>query len=469
MAAGAALVLRNYQVSAIERLREAYARGRRAPLLQLATGGGKTVVFAEVTRRARERGRRVLIIVHRRELVRQAAEKLALARVPHGIIAAGFAPSPKKTVQVGSVQTLRRRLASLGRFDLAVLDECHHARAETWRVVIEALPQARLLGVTATPARLDGKGLGVEAGGLFDEIVAGPPVAELIAGGYLSPVRAFVPTAPLNMIGARTRGGDWTAEDLAGIVDRPSITGDAVEHYRRRADHLPAIGFCVTVAHAEHVAEAFRAAGYRAACAHGSLGTAHRDSLIGGLSTGSIEVLTSCDLISEGLDVPSVGAVILLRPTKSLGLHLQQLGRGMRPAPGKPVLVVNDHVGNVLRHGLPEQERRWSLAGVEKRHAGELALVRVCPECGAATAIRARYCENCDFEFPRSGRREPDEIAGELGELTPEKLADLAAMSRRRMLKSRLTETELRVFAQLHGYRRGWVWHRLREQNEGAP
>ena len=460
------LVLRPYQAVLIDEARHAYAGGARALLMQGATGLGKAVVIAAVKRGALARGRRGLILVHRRELVRQMAEKLAWAGVPHGIIAAGFARSPKNPVEVAAVDTARRRLGALGQFDLVVIDECHHSRAATWRRVIDSQPSARLLGCTATPARLDGKGLGIAAGGMFDELLLGPPVTELIAGGYLSSVRAFVPQQRLNLLRARVRAGDYVESDIAQIVDRPQITGDAIEQYRRRANHQPAIAFCVTVAHAEHVADAFRQAGYRAECVHGKSLKAHRDRVIHGLGTGEVEVLTNCRLIDEGVDVPALGCVILLRPTKSLVLHFQMIGRGMRPAPGKSALIVLDHVGNVLTHGLPEQERHWTLDGVDKL-PGEAPL-RICPECGAANPISATECVVCGFEFPKQSGRGPDEVEGELAEITGERLAELAAMSYRRMQETRLSETELRADGEIRGYKPGWVWHMLRERETAA-
>ena len=162
------------------------------------------------------------------------------------------------------------------------------------------------------------------------------------------------------------RGGDYVASDLETALSGAKIIGDAVATYTQHAAHLPTICFCISVSHAELMAERFRAAGYRSVAAHGGMATAERDAAIGGLATGAIEVLTACDLISEGLDVPVVGTVILLRPTKSLVLHLQQVGRGMRPAPEKDALIVLDHVANTIEHGLPDMPRRWTLAGVEK-------------------------------------------------------------------------------------------------------
>jgi DNA repair protein RadD len=434
------VILRDYQQDCIARLRESYGEGRRAPLLQLATGGGKTIVFGAITSAAAARRKQVLIVAHRRELIRQASAKLAWAGVAHGIIARDLDRSHDLPVQVGSVQTIARRLARLPQFDLVVFDEAHHARAGTWGRLLDHQHRARLLGVTATPARLDGKGLGVDAGGCFDDLVLGPSTKELIDSGWLSPVRCFVPARRIDLSGVKTIAGDWDRDQLAAVVDTKAIIGDAVEHYRARLDHHPAIAFCIGVDHAEHVAAGFRRAGYRSYCVHGGTPKSERDDLILGLGTGDVEVLTSCALIDEGLDVPAVAGVILLRPTQSTVLHRQQIGRGMRTMPGKAALVVNDHVGNTLRHGPPEIEPRWSLAGIDK---GESEA----PERAAAAPAVA---------FDWRALVAP----GALAELSA---GDLASVPYRliveRFMQAEISELDVRAYAAARGYKPGWVWH----------
>ena len=278
-------VLRGYQATLVDRLRAVYRLGFRAILLQLATGGGKTHIFTAITAIAHERGRRVLVAAHRRELIRQAAAKLTAAGVPHGIIAPGH-PETADAVQVGSIQTLARRLDRLPAFDLIVLDECHHAVAAQWTALLTAQAQARILGVTATPARLDGKGLGVGAGGIFDTLVVGPSIAELTSAGFLAPARYFVPETRIDTSAVAQVGGDFSAAGLETLMTGNSrITGDAIDSYRCHADHQPAICFVATVRHGEIVAAQFREAGYRAACVHGKLPAAERDAMIAATST----------------------------------------------------------------------------------------------------------------------------------------------------------------------------------------
>jgi DNA repair protein RadD len=454
--------LRDYQQTAIEGVREAFRAGHRAPLLVAPTGAGKTVMFGFVASETAKRGRRVLILAHRRELIRQASRKLTETGVPHGIIAPGNTPT-RDLVQVASVQTLGRRINRADAPDLIVIDEAHHAVAGQWAQIIAAYPQARLMGVTATPERMDGRGLGVEAGGCFDSLVMGPAVADLVTGGFLTPTKIWAPSEAPDLSGVRTRGGDYDAGALADAMAKPQIVGDAVAHYQKHAPGQPAILFSPSVAHAEAMAEAFRAAGIRAVAASGATEASKRDAAIAGLATGAVQVLCSCDLISEGLDVPAVGAVILLRPTKSLGLYLQQVGRGLRPAAGKAHLVVLDHAGNTLRHGPPEMPREWSLAGrpKKKRDQDDAPPARQCPECFAVHAP-APCCPECGHEY-KSGGREIEHVAGELSEVTD---AMAARWGRHIPLSKVLRDArdeDLAAVARARGYKQGWVFH-MRQQ-----
>lgn len=437
--------LRDYQVADIARLRAEYARGRRAVLYQLATGGGKTVVFSHIVQGAVAKGRRTAVLAHRRELIGQASAKLTALGVPHGIVAAGMDRDHDAQVLVASIQTIAARgTDALGRLDFIVADEAHHCRADTWAALLQSQPQAKLLGVTATPARTDGKGLGIEAGGLFDAIVCGPSMQSLVDAGYLAPARCYVPGRRIDTSGLRTVAGDYAAgEALAARA--AVVTGDAIAEYRSKAPGRSAIAFCVTVEHAEQVAAEFSAAGFRAACVHGGTPKDQRDRLIAGLGDGSLDVLTSCDLISEGLDVPAVGAVILLRPTASLILCLQQIGRGMRPAPGKDALIVLDHAGNTVKHGLPEEDRDWTLDGVTRRAPATVGVSR---------------------ETTGAGRkREVEEVAGEL--VIAERgdgLAKWRRMSHGQFKRTRRTEAQVREFQRAKGYKPGWVFYFMRDQ-----
>lgn len=440
--------LRPYQQQAISDLRMAYRSGAQAPLLVAPTGAGKTIILAAITQAAAARDRRILILVHRRELIRQTSAKLTYAGVVHGIIAAGFVPSDQP-VQVASVQTLARRLQQQHwQPDLIVIDEAHHAIAGTWSNVISYWPDSLLLGVTATPIRQDGRGLGA----MFDRLVLGPSTADLMAAGHLTRVKLYAPPQVADLTGIRTRAGDYANDQAAAAMTRPTVTGDAITHYQRIAAGQPAIAFCCNVNHATSVCDAFNAAGISAATLLGN--TTDRDALIARFAAGALKVLVTVDVVSEGFDCPGAAVAILLRPTQSEGLYLQQVGRVLRPAPGKAAAIILDHVGNVHRHGWPDDVRPWSLDDrLRTGKGGQPApSVRTCPECFAAFKP-APQCPVCGTPS-KLNTRELKHQAGQLEELAREAVA----RSRRRDQAQARTLQELIHIGQARGMNNPVAW-----------
>ena len=414
--------LRPYQTEIVTEVRSLLKQGKRRPLVVSPTGSGKTFMFSHIAHGAGAKGKRVWILVHRQELIEQTSRTMREFAVPHGIIAAGWPVDPLPHVQIVSVQTVVRRVAGLVPPDVVIVDECHHAAAGTWAKILAAFPQAVVLGFTATPERLDGKGLS----DAFDAIIRGPEVAWLIEQGFLTQPVYYAPPNQLNLDGLHVRGGDYARDEVNEMMDKPTITGDAVEHYRRLCPGAPAVAFCASVAHAEHVAQAFTAAGYTAATLDGTLDRVERRKRVRGLADGSLQILTSCEIISEGFDIPVVTAAILLRPTKSLGMHLQQIGRVLRVAPNKPRAIILDHVGNCLRHGLAEEVREWSLEGRKKRAKkvgddDDAPPVRQCPKCYACH-VPAPICPECGHTYELK-KREIEQQDGELVELNAEWMA----------------------------------------------
>lgn len=454
------LALRDYQLKGVNDIRNVYAAGQRAPLYVLPTGGGKTVVFSWIAANTSARGKRTLILVHRIELIRQTSAALSKNSVRHGMINPAYTPDPLAPVQVASVQTLVRRLPKLRKdFDLIVIDEAHHATAGTWRKIIEAIPNARILGVTATPIRSDGTGLGQICGGIFDELIEGPQVPDLINGGYLVPPVIYAPRERLDLTGVKMKYGDYDQGQLSERVDKPNITGNAVEHYIKLCKGVPAVAFCVSVKHAEHVAEQFRAAGFRAYAVDGAMNDDDRKRILAGLGNGTVDVVTSCDLISEGTDIPAIGAAILLRPTHSTGLYIQQVGRALRPCAGKDRAIILDHVGNVITHGLPDELRQWSLEGESdrKKKKKQEAEVKVfqCINCYAIHAP-APFCPQCGHVYPVKSKQGPEVVDGELAVIT--------AMHAEQIRRARATEVgraktldDLKKIEKQRGYKSGWA------------
>ena len=281
-------------------------------------------------------------------------------------------------------------------------------------------------------------------------------MAALVDQGYLSRPVVYAPSGAPDLSGVASRGGDFAKDALAEAVDKPKITGDAVTHYRRHCSGEPSIVFCVSVQHAEHVAEAFRAEGFQAASIDGSLDDATRAQRIADLGSGALQVLTSCEIISEGTDIPRVSAAILLRPTQSLALYLQQVGRVLRPFPGKTHSTILDHVGNVHRHGLPDDDRVWDLNAVKrKRQRDQEPEVRI-RQCEACYTVHrpAPKCPACGFVYPVQAR-EVEEVSGELIQVDP--------LALRRQAKAEQSQAkslaDLQAIARVRGYKPGWADH----------
>ncbi len=456
------LRLRPYQETIVADLRRAYREGSRAVLLTSPTGSGKTAVFSFITEGAAKRGNRVTILVHRQELVSQCSSALESLGVPHGVIAPGRTAT-YDPVQVASVQTLVRRLQRTPAPNMIIIDEAHHTTAGSWRKVVEHYPHSLILGVTATPVRLDGQGLGIATGGYYDRLVLGPSVRELIDQGYLTRPVVYAPPVGADMAGVHRRFGDFVASEVLERMDKPTITGNAVEHYLRICPNAPAIAFCVSVRHAEHMAERFRDAGISSESLDGNMDDRMRRHRIMALADGRIRVLTSCDIVSEGTDIPVVTTAILLRPTQSTGLYLQQCGRVLRPFPGKTHSIILDHVGNVFRHGFPDLDRVWTLDGedIDKRPklAGETNTNVQCEQCYLVFPAWLSQCPACGWERDRG--REVQEVAGELEKIEQIRREEAERFEKKRLISDARTLDELIAVGKRLGYKSGWaqyVW-----------
>lgn len=406
--------LRPYQEKLISDIRESFRTGNRRVLAVLPTAGGKTVCFSYIAAGVYKSEKRVLIIAHRRELLKQISESLKMFGIRHAVLQGGARGIPRTNVVVASVFTVASRLKHWPEPDLIIGDEAHHFTPDsTWGKVVTAFPKARVLGVTATPIRSDGTGLGL----MFDDMVIGPTVSELTDLGFLAPAEVYAPSVP-DLKGIRSRGGDYAVSELEELMGKSTLTGDAVKHYLSLCPGKKAVAFCVSVKHAERVADAFRQAGIRAASVDGSMDVAKRDGILKALETGGIDVLTSCDLISEGFNLPAVEVAILLRPTKSTGLYIQQVGRSLRIAPGKTHCTVLDHANCTRMHGFIDDDREWELTTdkADKRAKGEQAeTVRTCPECFAAHRPMPE-CPKCGHVYQIKAR-EVKSVDGNLEKL----------------------------------------------------
>lgn len=407
------LDLRAYQVDQYERARERIRAGVRTLLFQLPTGGGKTVIVAKMLATSAARNYRGWFNVHRRELVKQSVVTLGeSAGLNVGIVAAGFPGDRHQQIQVCSIPTLVKRRELLGDPHLIVWDECHHLAARSWGELFEKYPNAVHIGMTATPERLDGTGLGK----YFEEMICGPTTADLIKLGYLSPFRLFAPNM-VDLSAVHTVGGDYNKKELNAAMMRSSIVGDALDHYRKHASGMRAVVFMWSVASSIDMARRFNEAGIPAAHVDGETDSVTRDRAIDDFKSGRLRVLTNVDLFGEGFDVPAIEAAFLLRPTRSLALYLQQVGRALRMFPGKREALIFDHAGNCRMHGMPDDERVWSLAGrAKEKKRGDAPPIKQCPRCYAASSAAVDSCKHCGYVFI-AAPREIEQIEGDLSEV----------------------------------------------------
>lgn len=451
--------LRPYQARAIDETRAAYKARHRAVLMVLPTGGGKTYTASTIVHGASAKGNVTWWLTHRRELAAQASQTFHGLGIPHGTVQAGHVSNPHACVQVASIQTIVRRLDALPAPDLIVFDESHHIGAASWSAIFNRFPRARVLGLTATPWRLDGVGLG----NWFTAMVLGPTTAELIAEGALSPYRLFAPATP-DLSGIAMAQGDYQRGALAKAMDKPQIVGDAIGHYLKLCAGKRAVAFAAGVENSQHIAAQFRAAGIAAEHVDGAMSVDERDAAVERFRRGETLVLSNADLFGEGFDVPAIEAAILLRPTKSLSLHLQQVGRALRPCEGKSEAIILDHAGNSLTHGLPDDDREWSLEDRERRKRAAPSEVSIkqcgncffvhrpapkCPQCGTVYEVKARAIEV---------------VEGELAEVRK-----VAQQRQRRMEEADChTLDDWRALAQQRGYKPGWAMHRWQARQRRA-
>ena len=462
------LELRDYQVDLIDRVRVAL-RSHRRVVAQLPTGGGKTALSTTMLKTVASKGFGGMFTVHRQELVDQTIRTFTEFGLPYGVISAGYKEAPRELIQIASIDTLRARLRAGWRPKIApkliVADECHHAAAGGWAYVLSEFADAKIIGLTATPERLDGRGLDEQ----FDHMECGPSTGELIRRGYLSKYRPFCPSPP-DLTGAKTKMGDFVKRDIGGIMDKSSITGDAISHYLAHARDRRALVFCVSVEHSQHVVQQAKDAGIVAWHLDGETNRGERRQAITAFRRGEIKMLSNVDLFGEGFDVPAADVSIMLRPTRSKALFLQQCGRVLRPLEGKAPAILLDHAGNIHRHGLPCDEREWSLAGVDKQK-GEAPAVepKTCPKCMFTHRAGPPKCPNCGFKYDKQSR-EVDQVEGVLSEvvdlaaLRKEKkereAAEKKAVAEKRIEENRRARTidDLVELGKLRGYREPEKW-----------
>lgn len=445
--------LRPYQEKLVAEIYSQWDKGVQFVAMVSSTGSGKSMTLTAIVAKERDRGQYVLVLAHRQELITQLSDTMGRMEIRHQVIAANkvvrFAAKqsmenhgvnyvdPNARVMVASVQSMREAkiadLAKLGNKLTVVQDEFHHAtkKSKTWGGVLTPLLDAgaRGLGPTATPCRADGQGLSRETDGYADVIVEGPSMRWLIDNGYLSQYKIYCPPTDLRLDNVETSKttGDYKEKELKAEIGRSHIVGDIVSHYLKICPGKRGITFTVGVDTAEEVAEEYRKRGVPAIALSGRNADEERVQAIRDLKSGKILQIVNDSLIGEGVDIPAVEVVSFARPTQSYALYAQMFGRALRPFEGKSHAIIIDAVSNVMRHGLPDAPREWSLDRRERRTGkSEPSTVRVCTACAAVYERFRDACPDCGEPVPKPADRSgPMQVDGDLYELDPDVLAQM--------------------------------------------
>lgn len=492
---------RAYQAEAIERVREILRKRPTARILcVLSAGGGKTIVAAKFIESAVKKGRKPLFVAHRRELISQPFDRFIRAGLDPeqiGIILAGVElPSRRKRptkpiddmtaseiweaharrrpaapIQIGSIDTIAARKL-VPESDLVFVDEAHHAVAKKYVDLLALYRDVPVVGLTATPMRADGRGMNE----VFDELVVIREPHQLREAGYLCDATAFSTREVADLSGLKVgRSGDYSAEEIEEVMDKPELVGDIVRHWLQRANGVSTIVFAASIEHSRHIVEQFKAAGVKAEHLDGTTALGERWDILKRLATGETTVVSNMGVLTEGFDSPRVKCVVLARPTASESLYIQMVFRGLRPFEGQRAIIL-DHGSNIvtssgaLKHGLPFQERQYSLEPRKKKRKtkeeealAELGIeeaeekVRTCPNCMAMYDVKLLACPECFTPAPARKGRHLEQRDGELVVVTEESVRAKAWES---IVKMFLRKNEKRRVP-LHP---NWCKHALRER-----
>lgn len=487
--------LRPHQQRDLDALRTEVHAGRN-PVLVAPCGYGKGTLLSVIVHNATQLGHRVIFAVHGKSLVVDMSERVTKLGIKHGVLLGGERRERWHSVQVASIDTLHR-MTHPPEAALIIIDEAHMALSPTWRKTLDRYPNARFIGATATPIRLDGKGLGKATGGLFDSMVLGPSEEELISLGNLVGSRVLAPPPPADIGNVKKTAGEFNSKQLSAVCDKTKLIGDIVGHWRKHGN-VKTAAFGVDQAHAMHITESFRGAGVQWAYVDANTSNDERQRIWKDLDSGSLMGVSSVGCISIGWDHPVVSCLISARPTASLGLWKQMLGRGSRPHPRKTHFLVLDHSGNTHRHapyGMFEDSVEWSLDGAAVRISEDKKppAVATCKHshkwpdfrneppkiinglqmpCYATFRAGPKECPYCGMPLKVIARKVEVE-AGELTEIirpgSREERIEAArvAAENERNLKGKYYE--LLEAAKKRGVKPGWAYHRFCEQYGFAP
>jgi len=461
--------LRNYQVKAVEALRTSLKQGFKKPLLVLSTGAGKSMIFAEVISGVINKGKKVLWLINRRNLVYQMRETLKKHyAIDAGVVMSGVEGDETKAVQIGTLQTYTRRIKldsmSGTHFfhdaDIILLDEAQFCVSPQYKNLLEGYYSDRIIiGCSASPARGDGRGLGE----IFDTLVEVETMQNLIDQGYLVPFRYFAPV-DIDLTNVKIQGGDYLIKDLDGKINKTKLIGDIVENYLKCGEGRPTLVYAVNVAHSKNLCEAFNKAGIKAEHLDAHSSDIERDVVFDNILRGETLVICNVGLYTYGLDIPMVSCIIIARPTKSLALYRQMGGRGGRPFKGKKDCIILDHANCIDEHGLLEWPIEWTLDGKEKAWKKvSREIVKKLVKCRSCHLVfeGSKICPDCGTEVESFGHKIAT-VEAELEELTDKKPKATMADKRRFF-------GMLRSYAKSKGYSEGFCAHKFKEKFKVWP
>lgn len=433
--------LHDYQEELVTRAKQSFVDGYKSPCIVSPCGSGKSVIIAEIARKTTLKGNQVLFLVHRKELIDQIKNTFEF----HGV--------DMRYVLFGMVQTIVRKVDKIAKPKLIITDENHHSLATSYKKIYEYFSDVPRLGFTATPVRLNGSGLG----DVNDLLIEGVSVEWLIKNKRLTPYKYYAPALIDKNVLKLNSMSEFSKGSIDKALEQKAIYGDVIKHYKKLADGEQAIVYCHSIESSIKTAELFKEAGYQSAHIDGKTNKQERDEIIEKFRNHEVQILTNVDLIGEGFDVPDCSTVIMLRPTKSLSLFIQQAMRGMRYKPGKVSKII-DHVGNVNEHGLPDLPRKWSLASKKSNKKDDVEPIKECPNCfGIYPSEKGNICPYCGHEIPKEVRESELETIEhvELQELT----LDLTAGKYANMQPEEAEGvSDLYKIAEARGYKKGWAY-----------
>ena len=439
--------LRDYQEELVDGIKQSMSAGNHSIIVQSPPRSGKTVVMAHIAKSATDKNNKVLFFSHRKEINEQVYKTFENNEVNMDL------------VTIGGVQSLVRKLDKLDEPTIILIDEAHHSKASSYKKIIDYFPNAYKLLFTGTPVRLDGSGFD----DIADDLILGKSVKWSQEHGRIAPFKYYAPLM-IDVAGLKKRAGEFTKQSVDDTM-KTVVFGDVIGHYEKLAKGKQAIVYTHSVEASENVSKAFNDAGYNSMAVSGKTPREERETAMRAFRNGDLKIMVNCELFTEGIDLPNVDVCIMLRPTQSLSLYLQFAMRALNPREGKTAIII-DHVGNVERFGLPNQDREWSLQGiVKKKQTAKIGepTVRVCEMCFATFWSKERICPECGYENEPTKQEIELIREAELKEIKEEQQRKI-----REKVQTYVTPdmcqnmSELKEYQLLHGYKNGWCWYQAK-------